>query len=57
MNLRSNKKTKIEVSLHNPIGIDKEGNEISLMDILGTDSDAITDEIALKFQKNDFMIK
>ena len=51
MNLRSNKKTKIEVSLHNPIGIDKEGNEISLMDILGTDSDAITDEIALKFQK------
>ncbi len=51
MNLRSNKKTKIEVSLHNPIGIDKEGNEISLMDILGTDSDAITDEIALKFKK------
>ncbi|QSQ10029.1 RNA polymerase sigma-28 factor [Koleobacter methoxysyntrophicus] len=51
MNLRTTKKTKIEVSLHNPIGIDKEGNEISLMDILGTDSDAVTDEIALKFQK------
>lgn len=51
MNLRSNKKTKIEVSLHNPIGVDKEGNEISLMDILGTDSEAIIDEIALKFQK------
>ncbi len=51
MNLRSTKKMKQEVSLQNPIGIDKEGNEISLMDILGTDSDAITDEVALKFQK------
>ena len=51
MNLRSTKKMKQEVSLQNPIGVDKEGNEISLMDILGTDSDAITDEVALKFQK------
>ena len=51
MNLRSKKKTKVEVSLHNPIGIDKEGNKISLMDILGTDSEEITDMIALKFQK------
>jgi RNA polymerase sporulation-specific sigma factor len=51
MNLRSTKKMKQEVSLQNPIGIDKEGNEISLLDILGTDSDAITDEVALKFQK------
>jgi len=51
MNLRSTKKIKQEVSLQNPIGVDKEGNEISLMDILGTDSDAIADEVALKFQK------
>ncbi|MDK2836837.1 MAG: polymerase sporulation-specific sigma factor, partial [Thermosediminibacterales bacterium] len=51
MNLRSTRKTKIEVSLQNPIGVDKEGNEVSLLDILGTDSDAITDEVAFKFQK------
>lgn len=51
MNLRSTKKIKQEVSLQNPIGVDKEGNEISLLDILGTDSDAIADEVALKFQK------
>ncbi|MCG0276394.1 MAG: RNA polymerase sporulation sigma factor SigK [Thermosediminibacteraceae bacterium] len=50
MNLRSSKKVKVEVSLHDPIGVDKEGNEISLMDVLGTDSDAIVDEITSKFQ-------
>lgn len=50
MNLRSTKKTKLEVSLQEPIGVDKEGNEISLMDVLGTDSDAIIDEITNKFQ-------
>ena len=34
MTIRSNKKSKIEVSLQEPIGIDKR-NEISLLDILG----------------------
>lgn len=57
MNIRSTKKMKIEVSLQNPIGVDKEGNEISLMDILGTESDVITDEIALKFQKKSLLKK
>ncbi|HHY42005.1 MAG TPA: RNA polymerase sporulation sigma factor SigK [Thermoanaerobacterales bacterium] len=51
MNLRSAKKIKAEVSLQDPIGIDKEGNEISLIDVLGTDTDAVTDEIAKKFQQ------
>jgi RNA polymerase sporulation-specific sigma factor len=30
MTIRASKKTKTEVSLHDPIGIDKEGNEIPL---------------------------
>jgi RNA polymerase sporulation-specific sigma factor len=30
MTIRSGKKTKSEVSLQDPIGIDKEGNELSL---------------------------
>lgn len=51
MNLRSTKKVKSEVSLQDPIGIDKEGNEISLIDVLGTETDAITDEITKKFQQ------
>ncbi|HHY03805.1 MAG TPA: RNA polymerase sporulation sigma factor SigK [Thermoanaerobacterales bacterium] len=51
MNLRATKKIKMEVSLQDPIGIDKEGNEISLIDVLGTDTDAITDEVAKKLQQ------
>jgi DNA-directed RNA polymerase specialized sigma subunit len=36
MHLRSLKKTRKDVSLHDPIGTDKEGNEITLIDILGS---------------------
>ncbi len=50
MTIRSSKKSKMEVSLHEPIGIDKEGNEISLLDILGTDIDEILDQVHLKLQ-------
>lgn len=51
MTMRANKKSKGEVSLQEPIGTDKEGNEISLLDILGTETDDISDEVHLKFQK------
>ncbi|WP_330390358.1 sigma-70 family RNA polymerase sigma factor [Paramaledivibacter caminithermalis] len=50
MTIRAGKKTKNEVSIQEPIGIDKEGNEISLMDILGTDCDSVIDEVELKMQ-------
>ncbi len=50
MTIRSSKKTKVELSLHEPIGMDKEGNEINLLDILGTDVDGIIDEVHLKLQ-------
>ncbi|RKD34600.1 RNA polymerase sporulation sigma factor SigK [Thermohalobacter berrensis] len=50
MCIRANKKTKSEVSLQDPIGIDKEGNEITLIDILGTDADEVVDEVDLKIQ-------
>ncbi|MDQ0194880.1 DNA-directed RNA polymerase specialized sigma subunit [Paenibacillus wynnii] len=39
MHLRSLKKTRKDVSLHDPIGTDKEGNEITLIDILGSGAD------------------
>lgn len=50
MTIRTSKKTKSEVSLQDPIGIDKEGNEISLIDILGTECDDVLDEVELKIQ-------
>lgn len=50
MNIRQNKKTQMEVSLHDPIGSDKEGNEINLLDILGTDPDEVIDKVDLKFE-------
>lgn len=51
MNLRATKKIRYEVFLQDPIGVDKEGNEISLLDVLGTDTDAVCDEVARKFQQ------
>jgi RNA polymerase sporulation-specific sigma factor len=48
MYVRSSKKAKQEVYLQEPIGVDKEGNEICLIDVLGTESDAILDEVESK---------
>jgi RNA polymerase sporulation-specific sigma factor len=50
MTIRADKKTKGEVSLQDPIGVDREGNEISLIDILGTDPNAVMDEVMFKIQ-------
>jgi RNA polymerase sporulation-specific sigma factor len=50
MLIRNNKKTKGEVYLQEPIGIDKEGNEISLMDVLSSDEDSIIEIVENKIQ-------
>ena len=50
MSIRSSKRIRQEVSLSLPIGIDKDGNEISFNDILGTDTDEIVDSIDLTIQ-------
>lgn len=52
MHLRSLKKTKKDVSLHDPIGTDKEGNEISLIDVLGTEAGEVEERVQLKIEKN-----
>ncbi len=57
MTIRSSKKTKSEVSLQDPIGVDKEGNELSLIDILGTEPDEVIDEVDLKIQVKKLYIK
>ncbi|OZM57792.1 RNA polymerase sporulation sigma factor SigK [Lottiidibacillus patelloidae] len=51
MHLRSLKKTKKDVSLHDPIGQDKEGNEISLIDVLREDDEDIVEAIQLEILK------
>lgn len=50
MSIRSSKKNLSEISLNMPIGLDKDGNEINLNDILGTDPDEIIDDISLKIR-------
>lgn len=47
MHIRANKKTKQEVSIYEPIGIDKDGNEITLEDILGGNCDEVLDEVEM----------
>lgn len=42
MHLRSLKKSRGEVSIYDPIGTDKEGNEISLIDVLGSNEEDIS---------------
>lgn len=41
MHLRKNNKIKTEISIDEPINTDSEGNDLSLGDILGTESDSI----------------
>lgn len=45
MMLRNRKKTSREVSIYEPIGTDKEGNEISLLDILKQEQADIVDDM------------
>lgn len=47
MLLRSKKKTSREVSLYEPIGTDKEGNEINLLDIIEQEQEEVIERIAL----------
>ena len=48
MLLRSEKKRSREVSLYEPIGTDKEGNEINLIDVIEMDEREISELVAMK---------
>lgn len=48
MTLRASRKRRGDVSLSDPIGTDGEGNDITFMDILGTDADALEEEVIRK---------
>jgi RNA polymerase sporulation-specific sigma factor len=51
MYLRSLKKSRKDVSLHDPIGTDKEGNEITLIDILGTKADDVVKQVEMQIER------
>lgn len=50
MQLRAQRKTRKDVSLYSPIGTDKEGNEITISDILFSESDSTEDEVSRKME-------
>lgn len=47
MFFRSKKKTSKEVSLYEPIGTDKEGNQIKLMDVVESDMPQLSEQVEL----------
>ncbi len=52
MYLRSIRPLHAEVHLHDPIGVDREGNELTLMDVLATDEDAVPDEVGSRLDES-----
>lgn len=52
MHLRVVKKTRAEVSLQDPIGVDKEGNEITLSDVLGSTAESVEARVETIFEQN-----
>lgn len=51
MYLRKNNKTKLEVSIDEPLNVDWDGNELLLSDILGTEEDVISKDIESEVEK------
>ncbi len=52
MYLRRNSKTRLEVSIDEPLNVDWDGNELLLSDILGTDEDAIYHDMETDVEKS-----
>lgn len=50
MQLRASRKTRGDISLNDPVGADKEGNAISICDLLGTDPSAVADEVETRIE-------
>lgn len=48
MFFRSKKKTSREISLYEPIGTDKEGNQIKLMDVVESKEPVLSEQVELK---------
>ncbi len=51
MHLRSGRRNRGELSLNDPIGSDREGNEIVLMDVLMQDGDTVDEEVEQRLEQ------
>ena len=56
MTVRSGKKNQGEVLLQDPIGKDKDGKEITLIDKLSNDEESVFDEVNVKFRIRLFLL-
>lgn len=56
MTLRANKKNKTNLSLYEPVGTDKEGNEITLMDLMSVDDDLLVESVENKILREKMML-
>lgn len=52
MYLRRNNKTKLEVSIDEPLNVDWDGNELLLSDVLGTEDDGISKNIENEVERS-----
>lgn len=55
MLLRSSKKHKNNVSLTDPVGTDKDGNELTLMDLLSEKEDSVFSQVEKSIQREKFI--
>lgn len=51
MHLRTTKRVRQEVMLYDPIGADREGNEISLMDVLSSEHDEVLNSVVFNLDR------
>ena len=56
MLLRSNKKRAKDVSLSDSVGIDKDGNELMLMDLIPDDKEPLVEQVEIKTQNRKFLV-
>jgi RNA polymerase sporulation-specific sigma factor len=55
MLLRANKKYKNDVSLSDPVGTDKDGNELTLMDLLSEKEDSVFKHVDKSIERDKFL--
>jgi RNA polymerase sporulation-specific sigma factor len=55
MQLRAQKKTRKDVSLYSPIGSDKEGNEITIADVLSSEEEGTEEEVSKRMEISSMM--
>jgi len=52
MHLRSMRRARAEISLYEPVGTDREGNEIALIEVLGTEADTVDRQVETELESD-----